>query len=159
MTNVPIVALIRRSNHGYLARRHRRCTGRIASAAKEIKCLIRDGTARPGAPDRPPPLVHTREPNTLDQLLGMMNLRGVVVPVIDPCTRFGPEKRVSDAYIVVVGEDLGDRFPRKVVYFPATGRLRVKKLASTQDRSLIARESSYMNELETAPVAGETELF
>jgi chemotaxis signal transduction protein len=104
-------------------------------------------------------LVHTREPNTLDQLLGMMNLRGVVVPVIDPCTRFGPEKRVSDAYIVVVGEDLGDRFPRKVVYFPATGRLRVKKLASTQDRSLIARESSYMNELETAPVAGETELF
>jgi chemotaxis protein CheD len=66
---------------------------------------------------------------------------------------------VKDEKFQVVGEDLGDRFPRKVVYFPATGRLRVKKLASTQDRSLIERESSYMNELETAPVAGETELF
>lgn len=69
------------------------------------------------------------------------------------------QRYVRDEQFTVVGEDLGDKFPRKVVYFPDSGRLLVRKLASAQDRSLIERESSYMNELEAAPESGDTELF
>jgi len=40
---------------------------------------------------------------------------------------------VRDEGFNVVGEDLGDIYPRKVVYFPDTGKIRVKKFAAAKD--------------------------
>jgi purine-binding chemotaxis protein CheW len=44
----------------------------------------------------------TRVPYTPDYLLGVMNLRGVIVPVIDLRTRFGVAQRVPDSSTVVI---------------------------------------------------------
>jgi chemotaxis protein CheD len=61
--------------------------------------------------------------------------------------------------ITVVSQDLGDIYPRKVMYYPTTGRLRVKKLRSLHNDTLIQREENYVHELETKQVAGDVELF
>ena len=59
----------------------------------------------------------------------------------------------------VLNEDLGDTFARRVVYFPQTGRMRVRKLVQGRDDTLVAREREYLQKLDTAPIEGEIELF
>jgi chemotaxis protein CheD len=66
---------------------------------------------------------------------------------------------VADEGFKVLGEDLGDIFPRRVVYFPQTGRIRVRKLSSGRDETLAARERQYLQQLDTKPVENEVELF
>ena len=56
-------------------------------------------------------------------------------------------------------EDLGDIYPRKVIYFPESGKVKVKKLRSLHNNTIIERESAYMHELEEKPVEGDVELF
>jgi chemotaxis protein CheD len=59
----------------------------------------------------------------------------------------------------VMGEDLGDVHARRVVYFPQSGRMRVRKLTGGRDETLAARERQYLRQLDTKPVEGEVELF
>jgi chemotaxis protein CheD len=66
---------------------------------------------------------------------------------------------VADEGFKVLGEDLGDVFPRRVVYFPQTGRIRVRKLSTSRDDSLAQRERQYLHQLDTKPVENEVELF
>ena len=58
----------------------------------------------------------------------------------------------------LLAEDLGDIYPRKVIYFPATGKVRVKKLRSLHNDTIITRETQYMEEIRK-PREGEIELF
>jgi chemotaxis protein CheD len=60
---------------------------------------------------------------------------------------------------IVLNEDLGDVFARRVVYFPQTGRLRVKKLTAGRDDTLVARERQYLRQLDRNIPEGEIELF
>jgi len=58
----------------------------------------------------------------------------------------------------VLAEDLGDTVSRRVVYFPATGKVRVKQLRAPEGREIVRRERQYL--LNTPrPSAGEIELF
>ncbi len=57
------------------------------------------------------------------------------------------------------GEDLGDRFARRVIYFPQSGRMRVRKLVTDRDEGLAAQERAYLKKLDTTPIEGEIELF
>jgi chemotaxis protein CheD len=66
---------------------------------------------------------------------------------------------VQDEGFKVVGEDLGDIYPRRVHYFPDTGKIRVKRFAAAKDESVVERERSYLSELDKDPVGGEIELF
>jgi chemotaxis protein CheD len=66
---------------------------------------------------------------------------------------------VADEGFKVLGEDLGDVHPRKVLYFPQTGRIRVRKLTGGRDESLAARERQYLQQLDAKPVENEVELF
>jgi chemotaxis protein CheD len=66
---------------------------------------------------------------------------------------------VADEGFKVLGEDLGDVFPRRVVYFPQTGRIRVRKLVAGRDESLAARERQYLQQLYTKPAENDVELF
>jgi chemotaxis protein CheD len=66
---------------------------------------------------------------------------------------------VHDEGFKVLGEDLGDVFARKVVYFPESGRIRVRKLNAHSDRALAQRERQYLADLDTKPEEGEVELF
>ena len=61
--------------------------------------------------------------------------------------------------IKLLAEDVGDIYPRKVVYFPQTGKLQVKKLRSIHNETIYEREVSYKRDIETKPVDGGAELF
>ncbi len=61
--------------------------------------------------------------------------------------------------IKITGEDLNDIYPRKVYFFPKTGRVLVKKLRQLNNDTLLKREESYANRLKSDSVGGEVELF
>ncbi|MCX8017845.1 MAG: chemoreceptor glutamine deamidase CheD, partial [Rhodocyclaceae bacterium] len=61
--------------------------------------------------------------------------------------------------IRLVAQDLLDVYPRKVYFFPRSGRVLVKRLARLHNDTLIRREQEYAARLAEAPVAGEVELF
>ena len=59
----------------------------------------------------------------------------------------------------LAAEDLGDIYPRKVIYYPKTGKVRVKKLRSMHTRTIAEREASYLDRIKTEPAGGDVELF
>lgn len=59
----------------------------------------------------------------------------------------------------VVTEDVGDVYPRKVLFYPESGRVRVKKLRSMHNDTIRQREESYQKSLDEKPVEGDIELF
>lgn len=61
--------------------------------------------------------------------------------------------------IKVVGEDLLDVYPRKVYYFPKTGKVLMKKIKSLNNNTIVEREESYASTLKTNDVGGEVDLF
>jgi len=61
--------------------------------------------------------------------------------------------------LALLSEDLGDIYPRKVMYFPETGRLLVKKLRTMHNDTLVRREQEYQKELDVEPDTGDVELF
>jgi chemotaxis protein CheD len=60
--------------------------------------------------------------------------------------------------IRVASQDLLDVHPRRVAFFPASGRALCKHLKQA-DSTLIAEEQSYSAKLTKKPVAGDVELF
>ncbi|MDH4284329.1 MAG: chemoreceptor glutamine deamidase CheD [Gallionellaceae bacterium] len=59
----------------------------------------------------------------------------------------------------VVAEDVGDVFPRMVVYFPSTGKVKVKRLRSLHNNIIVEEETRYISTIESKPISGEVELF
>ncbi len=59
----------------------------------------------------------------------------------------------------IVSQDIGDIYPRKVLYYPLTGRVRVRRLNAMHNQSLADQENRYINNIESKPVEGEVELF
>ena len=59
----------------------------------------------------------------------------------------------------VTSEDVGDVFPRLVVYFPATGKVKVKRLRSLHSNTIVEQEVKYLETIAAKPVGGEVELF
>lgn len=65
---------------------------------------------------------------------------------------------LSTEGIRVVAEDLNDIWPRKVHFFPRSGKVLVKKLKST-DSALVNFEREYATKLAAKPVGGQVDLF
>jgi chemotaxis protein CheD len=61
--------------------------------------------------------------------------------------------------IRLASQDLGGIQPRKLVYFPATGRARVLKLPAIENRGVADRELSYLEHLVEEPNEGQVEIF
>lgn len=61
--------------------------------------------------------------------------------------------------IPVVAKDLLDSYPRKVYYFPDSGRVLVKKLHRVHNDTLFSRERAYKDRLSVDKVEGDVELF
>lgn len=59
----------------------------------------------------------------------------------------------------LVVDETGDIYPRKVFFFPASGKVRVKKLKSMHNNTILERESSYQYRIRKEPVKGDIELF
>jgi chemotaxis protein CheD len=68
-------------------------------------------------------------------------------------------KFLKEERIRVTSEDLLDIYPRKVYYFPKTGRVLVKKLKNMHNDTLVQREEAYATRLKVADVGGEIDLF
>ncbi len=61
--------------------------------------------------------------------------------------------------IRVVARDLVDVYPRKIYYFPKSGRVLMKKLHAVHNDTIFEREKDYSSRLRSTPTAGEVELF
>jgi len=61
--------------------------------------------------------------------------------------------------IPVAAQDLLDIYPRKVYYFPSSGRVMVKKLVRLHNDTLAEREREYQDRLAHGKVGGDVELF
>lgn len=69
------------------------------------------------------------------------------------------KKFLKEEGIRVTGEDLLDIYPRKVYYFPKTGKVLVKKLKQLNNYTLVKREEAYASKLKTNDVGGDIDLF
>jgi chemotaxis protein CheD len=61
--------------------------------------------------------------------------------------------------IPLLAEDLLDIHPRKVYFFPATGKVLVRKLRELHNDTISRRELDYRSELNRTDVSGAVELF
>ncbi|HEY9199761.1 MAG TPA: chemoreceptor glutamine deamidase CheD [Gammaproteobacteria bacterium] len=59
----------------------------------------------------------------------------------------------------LVSEDVGDIHPRKIMYWPLTGRVLMKKLRSLHNDTILLREENYQHSIEERPTEGAVELF
>jgi chemotaxis protein CheD len=59
----------------------------------------------------------------------------------------------------VMAEDLGDIYPRKILYFPDTGAVKVRKLKRTANDTILQREREYSQTVNNETPSGSVELF
>jgi len=66
---------------------------------------------------------------------------------------------LAEEKLPVISQDLNGDTPRKIYYFPKTGRVLMKKLACLHNNTLVEREKKYFHDIEGKPVGGEVDLF
>lgn len=59
----------------------------------------------------------------------------------------------------IAAEDLGGTQPRKLIYFPASGRARLRKLRPVESRIISHHEQLYLASISRQAAGGEVELF
>lgn len=59
----------------------------------------------------------------------------------------------------LISKDLGDIYPRKLIYFPKTGKVRMKKIKHLHNETIVTRERQYRSSIKDTPVISEIELF
>lgn len=59
----------------------------------------------------------------------------------------------------LAAEDVGDICPRKIVYFPKTGAVKLRRLVHTANDSIERRERDYLLSMNKKPAATDVELF
>lgn len=72
--------------------------------------------------------------------------------------KFAREYMVMEGFNIAA-EDLGDIYPRKVVYDPISGKVQIKKLRKLHNETIVERERGYLDTIIQAPAAGDIELF
>lgn len=61
--------------------------------------------------------------------------------------------------IEVVAQDVGDIYPRKVLYFSDTGAVKLRKIKTTHNDTVEKREELYRQTITKTPRTGDIELF
>jgi len=61
--------------------------------------------------------------------------------------------------LAVAAEDLGDIYPRRIIYFPDSGKVRVRRLQPLDATAIAERERRYQGDLARHSGGGEVELF
>lgn len=59
----------------------------------------------------------------------------------------------------VVAQDVGGKTPRRIIYFPATGMVKVRQLRPVESREVLSSERRYFGDVAARPLVGEIELF
>lgn len=66
---------------------------------------------------------------------------------------------LADENLRLLAEDVGDIYPRMVIYFPATGRVKVKRLPTLHNQAVASQELRYGQRIAEQPFSGAIELF
>lgn len=61
--------------------------------------------------------------------------------------------------IPVVAQDMLDIYPRKIYFFPRSGKVMMKKLRSLHNYTVVEREQEYIARLKLSSMQGDVELF
>ncbi len=61
--------------------------------------------------------------------------------------------------LAIIAQDVGDIFPRKVLYFTDTGKVKMKKLTSTYSMEIKVQEERYFDSMIKKPSTTDIELF
>lgn len=59
----------------------------------------------------------------------------------------------------IVAEDTGDVVPRRIVYMPQSGKVRVKHLRQVDNEDIAQREQQYLKTVTRKPIVSDIELF
>ena len=59
----------------------------------------------------------------------------------------------------VAAADVGDIFSRKILYFPDTGAVKVRRITTTKNETIINREKGYMDSIKEQDNSSNIELF
>lgn len=86
-------------------------------------------------------------------------LRGLTVADVGPRNARFVLEFLAIEKIRVAAQDLNDVYPRKVYYYPRSGRVMMKKLRTLHNATLFEREQDYSLRLRGSKVAGAVELF
>lgn len=86
-------------------------------------------------------------------------LRGFTVANVGERNAAFVEHYLQMEGIRIVARDLLDIYPRKIYFFPATGKVLVKKLKSVHNNTIVERENEYGSRLQVSKVEGDVELF
>lgn len=66
---------------------------------------------------------------------------------------------IASEGFAILAEDTGGIYPRKLQYFPTSGRARVKKLYSMKNTTLVEREAKYADKLQHREFTGKISIF
>lgn len=66
---------------------------------------------------------------------------------------------ITNEGLIISSEDLGSNCPRKVLYFPDTGAVKMKRLRSQANNTIQQREKEYLDSMQDKKPAGDVELF
>lgn len=69
------------------------------------------------------------------------------------------QQYLAEEQMTVVTEDLGEHYPRKILFEPTSGKVLMKKLRNLHNDTIAAREESYRHEIESTNLDGDVELF
>ncbi len=69
------------------------------------------------------------------------------------------ERYIRTEKLKLVGKDVGEIYPRRVVFDPRMGKAWVKKLRAMHNNTIVEREQSYQLDIVKKPVTGDVELF
>lgn len=61
--------------------------------------------------------------------------------------------------LLITGSDLGGTYPRRIHYYPDTGKVMMRNLRRQEDMKVIEEERQFAAALEKKPVEGEVDLF
>jgi chemotaxis protein CheD len=59
----------------------------------------------------------------------------------------------------IAAEDMGDIYPRRVIYFPESGKVRVRRLQPLEATAIAERERRYQGDLAKKSGGGDVEMF
>jgi chemotaxis protein CheD len=59
----------------------------------------------------------------------------------------------------VAAQDVGGKVPRRIIYYPATGTVKVKQLRAIESREVVNNERRYLGDVAAQPLIGEIVLF
>ncbi len=61
--------------------------------------------------------------------------------------------------LTLLAQDVGSVEPRKVVFYPRSGKVLMKRLRSLANNTVVRREREYLDEVRREPIQGEVDLF